>query len=195
MKYKSKIESDMSQAPPDEMPRGNTEEAQEPNTDTPHPLEVMRNAYQHMEIEFEVNDDSVVTHLNLENLQVQVISYGVPDDLAVIIVKIPVRAAPKFRAAAGEFLHRLNYGARRKFWEIDHNDGEIRMAAYIDTIAGPLTELNFRALLHSMLMTGDEVFPFLTSVLSGSMTPEFAEDQAEAAIIAMCNDAGNTDEN
>ena len=168
--------------------------AQDPNTDTPHPLEVMRNAYQRMEIEFEVNDGSILTDLNLENLRVHVISFGEPDDLAVIIVKIPVRAAPKFRAAAGEFLHRLNFGARRKFWEIDHNDGEIRMAAYIDTIAGPLTELNFRALLHSMLMTGDEVFPFLTNVLSGSMTPEFAADQAEAAIIAMCNDRGNTDE-
>ena len=24
-----------------------------------------------------------------------------------------------------------SYGARRKFWEINHNDGEIRIAAYI----------------------------------------------------------------
>ena len=32
-------------------------EAQDPNTDTPHPLEVMRNAYQRMEIDFEVDDD------------------------------------------------------------------------------------------------------------------------------------------
>jgi hypothetical protein len=178
----------------DEMNRCDMEEIQDSNTDTPHPLEVMQNAYQRMEIEFEVNDGSILADLNLENLQVHVISYGEPDDLAVIIVKIPIRAAPKFRAAAGEFLHRLNFGARRKYWEIDHNDGEIRMAAYIDTIAGPLTELNFRALLHSMLMTGNEVFPFMTNVLSGSMTPEFAADQAEAAIIAMCNGDRKADE-
>jgi hypothetical protein len=176
------------------MNRSNMDESQESETHTPHPLEVMRNAYQRMEIEFEVDDDSILTHLNLENLQVQVISYGEPDDLVVIIVNIPVRAAPKFRAAAGEFLHRLNYGARRKYWEIDHNDGEIRMTAYTDTMAGPLTELIFRALLHSMLMTSNEAFPFLTNVLSGSMTPEFAADQAEAAINAMCDDTGKADE-
>jgi len=195
MKNKSKIESGMSQPPQDEMHRSNMKEAQDSETRVPHPLEVMRNAYQRMEIEFEVDEDAVVTHLNLENLQVQVTCYGEPDDIVVIIVKIPVRAAPKFRAAAGEFLHRLNYGALRKFWEIDHNDGEIRMTAYIDTMPGPLTELVFRALLHAMLMTADKAFPFLTNVLSGSMTPEFAADQAAAAIMAMCNDAGNTDEN
>jgi hypothetical protein len=195
MKNKSKIESGMSQPPHDETLRKSIEEAQAPDTHVPHPLEVMRNAYQRMEIDFEVDENAVHTHLNLENLQVQVTSYVEPDELVVIIVNLPVRAAPKFRAAAGEFLHRLNYGALRKFWEMDHNDGEIRMTAYIDTMPGPLTELVFRALLHGMLMTADKAFPFLTNVLSGSMTPEFAADQAAAAIMAMCNDAGNADEN
>jgi len=35
---------------------------------------------------------------------------------------------------------------------------------------------------------------YLTSVLSGRMTPEFATDQAEAAIRAMCNDDAKTEE-
>ena len=171
-----------------------TEEAQESDAHVLHPLEVMRNVYRKMEITFQEDDDTIFTRLNLENVEVQVITSGAPDDLASVIVKLPVRAAPKFRAAAGEFLHRLNYGARRKFWEIDHNDGEIRMAAYTDTIAGPLTESTFRGLLHFMLMTADEVFPYLTSVLAGRMTAEFAADQAEAAILALCDNDGKTEE-
>ena len=151
----------------------------------PHPLEVMRRAYADMEITFQEDDETIFTRLNLENVEVHVISWGNPDDLATIAVRLPVRAAPEFRSAAGEFLHRLNYNARRKFWEIDHNDGEIRLAAYTDTLVGPLTEHIFRSMLQCLLMTADTVFPYLTSVLSGRMTPEFADDQAEAALLAM----------
>jgi hypothetical protein len=170
------------------------EEDQESNAHALHPLEVMRNVYQQMEITFHEDDDSIFTRLNLENVEVQVISMGAPDDLASVIVALPVRAAPKFRAAAGEFLHRLNYGSKRKFWEIDHNDGEIRMVAYTDTMAGPLTESIFSALFHFMLMTADEVSPYLTGVLSGGMTPAFAADQAAAAIMAMCDECGKAEE-
>jgi len=34
-------------------------------------------------------------------------------------------------------------------------------------------------------MNADTVFPYLTSVLSGRMTPDFAADQADAATAAM----------
>jgi len=169
------------------------EEAQESDASVLHPLEVMRNVYRKMEITFQEDNGMISTHLNLVNVAVHVISWGEPDDLASVIVKIPVRAAPKFRAAAGEFLHRLNYGSKRKFWEIDYNDGEIRMACYTDTIAGPLAESTFRSLLHFMVMAADKVFPYLTSVLSGRMRPAFAADQAEAAIMSMCDKRGKTE--
>jgi hypothetical protein len=68
------------------------------------------------------------------------------------------------------------------------------MVAYADTMAGPLTEPIFRGLLHFMLMTADEVFPYLTSVLSGRMKPAFAADQTAAAIMAMCDECGKTEE-
>jgi len=68
------------------------------------------------------------------------------------------------------------------------------MAAYTDTFAGPLAESNFRSLLHFMVMTADVIFPCLTSVLAGRMTPEFAADQAEAAIRAMCDDGEKAEE-
>ena len=164
-----------------------------PVSEPPHPLEVMRQAYVDMEIEFQEDDNAIFTRLNLENLEVHVISWGEPDDLSTIVVRLPVRAAAEFRAAAGEFVNRLNYNSRRKFWEIDHADGEIRLAAYTDTMAGPMTDKIFRSLLHCLLMTADTAFPYLTSVLSGRMTPEFADDQAEAALVAMWGKDNKTD--
>lgn len=161
-----------------------------PKKDTPesaaeeepiHPLEVMRREYREMEFTFQEDEDSIFIRVNLKNVEVDVISFGQPDDFAAIIVRLPVRAAPEFRAQAGEFLHRLNYATKRKFWEIDYNDGEIRMATFMETVAGPLTGGRFRCLLHYMTMNADAVFPYLTSVLSGRMAPDFAADQAEAA--------------
>jgi hypothetical protein len=45
-----------------------------------------------------------------------------------------------------------------------------------------------------MIKTADTVFPYLTSILSGHMTPEFAADQAEAAVNALCNKDEQTSE-
>ena len=174
--------------------RADKESESSPVVDPPHPLEVMRQAYVDMEIEFQEDDNTIFTRLNLENLEVHVISWGEPDDLSTIVVRLPVRAAAEFRPAAGEFINRLNYNSRRKYWEIDCDDGEIRLAAYMDTMAGPMTDKIFRSLLHCLLMTADTVFPYLTSVLSGRMTAEFADDQAEAAIAAMWGSDKETDD-
>ena len=101
-----------------------------------------------------------------------------------MVVRLPVRAPRKFRAAAGEFLHRLNCDSRRKLWEIDYDDGEIRLSCFTDTLVGPMTENLFRALLNSQVEAADAAFPYLTSVLSGRMSPEFAADQTQAAVQA-----------
>jgi hypothetical protein len=164
------------------------------DSDAPHPHEVIRSHYQRMEMDFHEIDGMIVTQVILENLEVEVLALGEPDALVQIVVKFPVRASRKYRAATGEFLHRLNYGARRKFWELDHNDGEIRMSAYTDTMAGPLEEPIFCGLLNCMLVTADGIFPLLTNVLSGSMRPDFAADQAGAVCIAMCDEYGKSEE-
>jgi hypothetical protein len=106
---------------------------------------------------------------------------------ASLYVLLPVRATAESRANTGEFLHRLNYHSKRKFWEMDYNDGEIRLTSFTDTVTGPLTEAHFRGILHSMVTTADVVFPYLTSVLSGRMTPDFSADQAQAALRAFWN--------
>jgi hypothetical protein len=48
------------------------------------------------------------------------------------------RAAPEVREKAGEFVNRMNFGAKRKFWEIDCDSGELRLTSYTDTLVGPL---------------------------------------------------------
>lgn len=78
-----------------------------------------------MEIPFQEDDGRLFTRLGLENVEVQVVAWGYPDDLAKVIVRLPVRAAMKHRAAAGDFLHRLNCNARRKYWEMDCDSGEM----------------------------------------------------------------------
>jgi hypothetical protein len=146
-----------------------------------HPLDVMRQTLTAMEIPFQEDDGRLFTRLGLENVEVQVVAWGYPDDLAKVIVRLPVRAAKKHRAAAGDFLHRLNCNARRKYWEMDCDSGEIRLSCFTDTMVGLLTECLFRALLNSLVHAADTAFPYLTGVLNGRMPPEFAADQAEAA--------------
>jgi len=170
------------------------EKDSQPTAEVPDPLDVMRDVLRGMEFNFDDADGRLVVHLMLDRLDVKVVCWGNPDDVATILVVLPVRATPEFRPQTGEFLHRLNYGAKRKYWEMDYGDGEIRLAAYTDTLIGPLTGQHFRGMLHSMVRTADIVFPYLTSVLSGRMTPEFADDQAEAAIHAFWNKDTDTPE-
>jgi len=145
----------------------------------------MRQVLADMEIAFHEEDDRLSFRLGLKTIEVLVTCWGKPDDIVFILIRLPVRAAPGCRAAAGEFLHRLNFNARRKFWEIDYDDGEIRLSAYTDTLLGPLTDRIFRSMILSLLMTADTVFPYLMGVLTGRMQPQFADDQAEAALAAM----------
>lgn len=153
-----------------------------PATEATEPLDVMRKTLQDAGVEFEENNGLLSFHLGLKNLNITLLCWGRPDDVATVIVCLPVRATEGFRASTGEFLHRLNYDAKRKLWEMDYNDGEIRLVATIDTIVGPLTEDVFRSLLTFLTGTADVVFPYLTSILSGRMKPEFAVDQAHAAL-------------
>jgi len=171
-------------------------EEQDPQqtTETPEPLDVMRKVYQDAEFHFEEDEGVLTLRLGLKNLDVTVLCMGRSGDVATIIVRLPIRATEEFRARTGEFLHRLNYAAKRKFWEFDYNDGEIRLVAYTDTITGPLTEGLFRSIFHAVTSTADLVFPYLTSVLSGRMTPEFAADQAAAAIDAFWNQGSDAEE-
>lgn len=154
----------------------------QPTAEAPEPLDVMRKAFRSMQVPFQEGDGRLFTRLGLNNVEVQVFAWGFPDDLAKVIVRLPIRAARKHRAAAGDFLHRLNCNVRRKYWEMDCDSGEIRLSCFTDTIVGPLKEPHFWALLNSLVHAADTTFPFLTGVLNGKMTPDIAADQAQAAV-------------
>ncbi len=147
----------------------------------PHPMDVMRETLHAMKIPFQENDGRIYARMALQNVEVQVIAWGYPNDLAKVVVRLPLSAAKECCAAVGEFLHRLNCNARRKYWEMDCDSGEIRLSCFTDTMVGRLTEPHFRALLNSLIHAADTVFPYLTGVLNGRMPPEVAADQAEAA--------------
>jgi len=108
-----------------------------------HPVDIMREVFREAEFNFDDEEGRLFLRLQLDRVDVQILCLGNPDDVATIIVNLPIRATPEFRPQTGEFLHRLNFGSKRKFWEFDYNDGEIRLAAYMDTIMGPLTKGQF----------------------------------------------------
>lgn len=92
------------------------------------------------------------------------------------------------RPQAGEFFHRLNFETRRKFWEMDYDSGEMRCSCYTDTISAPLTESLFTSMVQALAHMSDRIFPYVMALISGKMTPDFAADQAIAAL------SGNSDE-
>jgi hypothetical protein len=151
-------------------------------------MEVMRQAYRAMPISFEDDDDEIFTQVSLDNLEVQVTCWADPGAMACISVLLPIQADLELLPEVGELLHRLNHGIKRGTWELDYNDGEIRMVEALDLMLGPLTERIFSALLDELVMVVNSVCPYLISVLSGQMTPKSAADHANAAISALMDD-------
>ena len=134
-----------------------------------HPMDVMREYYTASGISFQEDDNALFTRLNLMNTEVQVICWGEPNDTATVVVRLPLRAAPEVREKAGEFVNRMNFGAKRKFWEIDCDSGELRLTSYTDTLVGPLTAEFFRAILNALLAAADATFPYLKRSITSSI--------------------------
>jgi len=137
-----------------------------------------------MEYDYDAEDDIISLRVQLETFEAAMFLYGENDDMATIMIRLPVRAPESVRPAVGEFLHRLNYAGRRKFWEMDYNDGEIRLRATTDTIDAPLSDTMFQAMSRAVLEIADRSFPYLNAVITRGMKPDFAADQAIAALSA-----------
>lgn len=135
-------------------------------------LDSMRATLRGMGLPFQEADGTLFSRIAIENLEVHMICWGSTNDLAQVVVRLPLRAASDTRLAVGEFLHRLNFNERRKLWELNCDTGEIRLASFIDTLAAPLIEEHFRVLVESLLASADAAFPHLVSVLTGRMTAE-----------------------
>ncbi len=148
------------------------------------PTHVMLAWFNEKEMTYNYCEDSRVISANFElnNLEVRVYCGTTSEGAPFLIVKYPMRAPEPIRGAVGEFLLRLNFAAKRSLCELDFNDGEIRLRVVSDLVDEGFTQDHFAVMMGQMLLFADMAYPCLASVMTRAMKPDFAADQAVAAI-------------
>ena len=147
-------------------------------------IEIMRSVFDDAELAYELvgEDEFIRSEFVLSGVDVSVYCQGDNESLVVVVVSFPVRAPVETRHLTGEFLLRANYALSRQVWEMDFDDGEVRLRMHVDTCFGaPLKREVFRAILDYAILMAEMYFPFLNAVITRAMKPEFALDQAQAA--------------
>lgn len=147
-------------------------------------IDVMRSVFDEAELAYELVGDNefIRSEFVLSGVDVSIYCQGDNDSLVVVVVSFPVRAPSENRHLVGEFLLRANYALSRQVWEMDYDDGEVRLRMHVDTCFGdPLKPDVFRAILDYAILMAEMYFPFLNAVMTRAMKPEFALDQAQAA--------------
>lgn len=132
--------------------------------------------------DYDEGDDIITFNMITRSTELAVLCGGEADDHAAVIVRIPVRVPELTRQAVGEFLHRLNFPMKRKFWGMDVDDGEVRMTAITDLFICQLDQELFGSMVQTLLEIANLVFPYLNGVITRSMKPDFAADQAICAL-------------
>lgn len=160
-------------------------------------IEIMRSVFDDADLAYEVvgEDEFIRSEFVLSGVDVSVYCQGDNESLVVVVVSFPVRAPVETRHITGEFLLRANYALSRQVWEMDFDDGEVRLRMHVDTcFAEPLKPEVFRAILDYAILMAEMYFPFLNAVITRAMKPEFALDQAQAAYNdRLIQDKGTTD--
>lgn len=147
-------------------------------------IEVIRNVFDESQFSYELvaENECIRSEFVLTGVDVSVYCHGDNDSLVAVAVAFPVRVPDDTRHLVGEFLHRANYALSRLAWELDYDDGEVRLRLHVDTCFGsPLKPDVFRAILDYSILMAETYFPFLNAVMTRAMKPEFALDQAQAA--------------
>jgi len=162
--------------------------------EAPLPIELIKEALRKSEFDFDTVEDCVAFHMQLSTCEVRIVIWAEPESVAKLKLTLPIRANVEHRAAVGELLHRLNYGAKRKFWEMDCNDGEIGLSSHVDTVRRPLDPDFFMSMFSALATTADLNLPYVTAVAFGQMKPDFAADQGLAALNTLTSDASTDSE-
>lgn len=147
-------------------------------------VDVMRGVFDETELTYEMLGDGEIirSQFALSGVDVSVYCQGDNQSLVVVVVSFPIRVQRDSQAAVGEFLHRANYSLARQVWEMDYDDGEVRLRVHVDTCFGSALQPDvFRAILDYAILMAEAYFPFLNAVITKAMKPEFALDQAQAA--------------
>jgi hypothetical protein len=148
------------------------------------PTELIRQMLANAGIEYDYDDESDTVRFGslTEHAEVTVLARGQAGNSAAFGVRLPIRIPKRARPAAGELLHRINYATYRKFWEIDYDDGEVRLTAVTDLFYCDLREELAGAIMRRLVEAAETVIPYLNAVTCGSMKPDFAADQALTAL-------------
>lgn len=148
------------------------------------PTQTMLSWFHDKQMTYDYCEDSGIISANFElnNLDVRVFCGATSEGAPFLIVRYPVKAPEPIRSAVGEFLLRLNFAAKRSLCELDFNDGEIRLRGVSDLVDEGFTQDHFAVMMGQMLLFADMAYPCLASVMTRAMKPDFASDQAVAAI-------------
>lgn len=134
------------------------------------------------EIFFNTPDSGTVFfHIELEHVTVRLLCRQLDSGRLGVVVFFPVKACLVRRPMVGEYLLRLNHGLEKPVFQFDHEDGEVAISVEM-SLAPNCGKQEFQDSLFSYLFFADKVFPYLNSVITGAMKPDFAADQTAAAV-------------
>lgn len=88
-----------------------------------------------------------------------------------ILSVLPIVVPESMRMSIAEYVTRANYGIMIGNFELDFQDGEVRMKTSADVEDTPITHIFIRNLLVANLGTADRYFPGFVKVLYSNMEP------------------------
>ncbi len=148
------------------------------------PTHVMLTWFKDKQMSYDYCEDNniITSGIELSHLEVRIFCGTTPEESPFLIIRYPMRAPESVRPSVGEFLMRLNFAAKRSLCELDFNDGEIRFRMVSDLTGSAFSQDHFAVMMGQMLLFADMAYPCLASVMTRAMKPDFAADQALAAI-------------
>ncbi len=109
-----------------------------------------------------------------------VIRVDAAEQLATCLAIYPVRVQPADRAAAAEYLHRVNHGLEIGHFELNYTDGEVRFRTVLLSRAPALDVAGARWLVQQTVSTADRYVNGLLEVVYGNVSPAEALREAES---------------
>jgi len=89
---------------------------------------------------------------------------------------VPERCPPESRPLVGELLHRLNYGVQTVCFELDYDDGEVRVRSGVDLHSIEPTTGLFAETAETAAQALEVVLPALRALMAGQVgIPEALE--------------------
>jgi hypothetical protein len=98
----------------------------------------------------------------------------------VIVYSVyPIRISEYKRSVVSELIARINYGMSVGNFELDFNDGEIRMKTSLDLVGVQLTDDTFDKMFSANLGTTNRYLSAIYGVAFGEVSPKLAIEVAE----------------